>query len=164
MYLQLADNGRPVNILDHMLQVQDENGQVIWVREDMLDDLPDSDLWDIIQSQPHMSGIKDVFANMKARKDTRVNAKAAIKNAKAGAIASGTYVSPLDKVIGAVGNVFTGGTPAMPETRGDGSMLPYITGGASVGVNKWYQNPLTIGGIAILGLGTIYLLTRNSNS
>lgn len=165
MYLQLADGTKTPNILDYMLQVEDQNGNTIWVREDVLDNLTDEELYDIIASQPHLNqmsgifdGVRNVFANMKERKDARLDAKNAVKYAKADAITSGTYVSPLDKITGTIGGILAPNQQQQPMQTRD-FQFPMVTG--EVGVNKWYQNPLTLGAITLGALGLMYFATRS---
>lgn len=174
MYLQLADAPASVarpKLLDYMLQVRDQYGNLVWIREDQFDDLTDQELFEIVSSQPHLQqmsgifdGVRNTFQNIKARKDQRTAAKVGIKTARADKIAAkaegirtGTYQSPLQQVIGGVKDVFGGSQPM--DTRE--FQFPMVTGEATVGVNKWYQNPLTLGALALGVLGVAYFVTRS---
>jgi len=166
-YLQLADNGNqllPHEILEYMLQIPDESGQMVWVREDQLDHLPDEVLYQILQQQPHLSGIRDMFQRMRGRRQDRKQERFEGRQARQETRATrkgGTFMERLTGGIGQVVGQFKGGDQQLPGgTRGAEDWFPQITGGASFGVAKWWQNPLVIGGMALAFIGGIWILTK----
>lgn len=164
MYLALADNSPaylgantpPAKLLEYMVQVPTEDGGVIWVREDMLDELSDQELYMLLQQQPHLSGIKDMFGRMRARKQDR-KAERGIKRTERKAGRRKFFSGIVDKVGGIIGGVT--GRDEM-QTRGD--FFPQITGGASVGVAKPWQNPLVIGlGLTLIVVAGVVMAKRS---
>lgn len=174
-YLQLADNGQevlPQEVLEFMLQIPNEWGGMSWVREDQLDHLPDEVLYQIMQQQPHMSGIRDWFGRMKQRKMDRREQKAIDKQSgkesrfawrekKRGIRAGrkgGTFIDRLTSgVSGIMERIPGGGGGYEDETRGG---LPQFTGGLNVGVAKWWQNPMTLGVIAVVVIGGTIVISK----
>lgn len=159
MHLQLADNGRTANamtpekIYQHMLAIPREDGGFMWVREDQLDHLPDDVALAIMQQQPHMSGIRDWWQRRKERKAEEKQAKWDYKLQKQQA--RGEILS---NVAGKIGGIIGGGEP---ETqRGAADFFPQVTGGLNVGVSKWWQNPMVIGGLALALVAGVWVVTK----
>lgn len=157
MYLELADNGvtmppylgekpLPQDMYEHMLQVPDGKGGFVWVREDLLDDLPDHVIYQLMQMQPHMSGIRDWFQRMRERRQERVASRREYRTQRA------------TQRQGFLTNLVSGITGGDQQQTRD--MFPQITGGANIGVSQWWQNPMVIGGIIIGGGLLVYLATR----
>ena len=180
-HLQLADNGLtprdasympPAALLEYMVQIPREDGGFVWVREDQLDDLPLEALYQVLQQQPHLSGLKEMFARMKARRSERKDQKAIEKQAgkedrfawreskrtERSGRKGGSFV---ERITGAAGDI-VGRIQGQPQGRGAEDFFPQITGQASVGVAQWWQNPiiLGVGALAVIG-GTIYLVSKN---
>lgn len=180
MYLELADEPnyqylQDENVLEYMVQVPDGKGGFIWVREDLLDNLTDKELYEILQMQPHLNGIRDMFQKMRARrqerKATRKQTKFDWREQKRAVRAErkgGGILDRLTKSVGSVVSKLPGGqsndVAMQPMSPGAdqkmGSVLPQFTGDLNVGVAKWYQNPLVIGAL-VVGTGiTAYALTH----
>lgn len=177
MYLQLADQGtpaylgEPVNPLEYMVQIPAQNGGFVWVREDLLDDLSDQELYEILQAQPHLNGMLGLFQKMKARKDERKSERG-IKR-EAGKTSrfdrrEGKRQTRMDRkgggfmerLTGSVKQV-VGALPGQGQEYDERSMFPQITGGAEIGVAKWWQNPLVIGGIVVGGGLLTYAVVKS---
>lgn len=169
-YLQLADkssdafyNSLAENPKEFYVFVPDspsgESGQ--WIREDYFDNL-DPISWsrtmDVLAPyQPEMmSGAgKD---RRQQKKELRMERKVArTENVKSGNTFGSKLISGVQNVVGAITG---GGAGAEPQTR-DLTLPAYdIQVGSETPTKKWYENPLVIGGGAILLLGGIYLLTK----
>lgn len=173
MYLQLADGSittPPANFQEFYIWVPASDGSGgVWLREDQLDHLSDAELYMILQQQPTMSGIKDWFNRIRARKDARNEAKVNKINAKADRISRGEpsgFERVIGKVTDAASNIFGGGaqTTTMQPQPGmqQRLQLPVVTGGANVGVNQ-FADPKNLLIIAGLGIGAIVLVKALSN-
>jgi len=192
-YMQLADGPAylgdlyPDDVMEYMIAVPNQFGEMIWVREDQLDHLPDSVLYEIMQSQPNMSGMKDWFARRRERKDQRKSEKGAQRSSRKrrkeerhqgrqqsrasrieirGRREPGGFGRAFEGAAGMFQGAFGGGGEEDYYAGGERGIFdgngpfPQITGGASIGVAKWWQNPLVIGGIVIGGGILAYALTR----
>jgi len=183
MYLQLADNGQPAylgaghmsqgaDLLEYMVAIPNSDGGISWVREDMLDDVPDEILYQILESQPHMAGIRDWFGRMKERrqerKTERQNRRIQNKAAKFDErqrrrdIKGGGIIERIGQAAqGVIGQTqWAKDAPMAPPARGAEDFFPQITGSANIGVAQWWQNPAVLIGGAVVVLGGIYLLTK----
>ena len=189
MYLELADHGEPHNgpaylgantppseLLEYMLQIPTDNGGSIWVREDQLDGLTDEELYMILEQQPHLSGIRDMFGRMKERRAGRKaerqagriegkEQRFAFREQKRGTRAGRKGGSLIERLTTGVTKVVGGMQPSPPQYMEPGSAadyFPQVTGGASIGVAKWWQNPavLGLGGLIVIG-GIVYFVTKD---
>lgn len=165
MYLQLADNKQPAylgqgeqplpqELYEYMLAVPTEDGGIVWMREDQLDHLPDEAIYNLMQSQPHMSGVKDWFARSRQRKEARRTGRQTARGERQAGRQQ--FISGL---VGKVGDIF-GGPEGQDPSRGVQDWFPQVTGGASIGVAKWWQNPMVIGAAVLGTLGIIYVVTK----
>ena len=170
MYLQLADSPAYLgqaspDLLEYMVAIPNQDGGMSWVREDMLDDVPDEVLYQILQSQPHMAGIKDWFGRMRERRQQRKTERRDFKTTKLQmrqerqAQRQQAFGGIIGKVTDAIGGRQAPMEPAY-GTRGVTDLFPQITGGANIGVSQWWQNPAVLIGGAVVVLGGIYLLTK----
>jgi len=169
MELELADNGEQFaladvsTMLDYMVQIPTEDGDTIWVREDQLDDLTDEELYMLLQQQPHMSGLRDRFAKMRARREARKEKRFSRREGKRMTRQErkgGTFLERIGRATEGVVGRFKGdpGGEFVPGDRG--MMFPQITGGASIGVAKWWQNPMVIGIGALIIIGGVIVLSK----
>jgi hypothetical protein len=173
-YLQLADKSTDAfyqslaeNPKEFYVFVPDspnaETGS--WVREDYFDHLPPAQ-WNAVMNalepyQPEMmSAIFDGSgkARREQKKSLRMERKVArTENVKTGNTFGSKLIGGIQNVVGAItGN--TAGTDA--QTRGLELPTYDIQVGSETPTKKWYENPLVIGGGAILLLGGIYLATK----
>jgi len=173
MYLELADEPAylgTANALEYMVQVPNGQGGFMWVREDLLDDISDAELYELLQMQPHLSGIFGKFKSMvgrrKERKQTEKFAKKdkrfERREDKRQTRTDRKGGSFLDRLTGSVQQVVGSlpGKQAPAETRDASDFFPQITGSANVGVAQWWQNPMVIGAGALVVVGGIYLATK----
>lgn len=162
MYLELADGpeylGQPqADLLEHMIAVPTQSGELVWVREDQLDDVPDQLLYQILQNQPHMAGIRDWFQRLRERRQERRAQKREFKLQK-----QAGRTEQIKTITGAVTGAITGRgqDPSGGQGGQKSGLFPQVTGQASVGVSQWWQNPMVIGGLALGAIGVTYLLTK----
>lgn len=164
-HLQLADNRNrrapsSQDILEYMLHIPNDQGGMSWVREDQLDELDDYAFEQVLNNQPHLSEghlAKGGRARRMARRKERRALSFTEREGRRGARMErkgGTFLDRFGQVVGGVVEKFKGEEGAYYPDQTKGSFLPQITGGLNIGVAKWWQNPLVIGG-AVIGTGLI---------
>lgn len=168
-YLQLADKSTDAfyqslaeNPKEFYVFVPDspsgESGS--WVREDFFDNLPRPQ-WNAVMNalEPYQPELMSAGGEGKARRqakraDRLERREARTENVKTGNTFGSKLISGVQNVVGAI----TGNQPA--QTR-DLQLPNYdISVGSDQPTKKWYENPLVIGGGALLVLGGIYLATK----
>lgn len=169
MYLELADGLPPhtmsqpnADLLEHMIAIPTDTGELVWVREDQLDDVPDEVLYQILQQQPHMAGIKDWFARIRKRRQERraKRHQRKMEKMKLRTQRQKQRQGMFSNIAGKIGSIFGGGQDGgQPPQQRD--IFPQVTGGASIGVSQWWQNPLVIGGLVLTAGTIIYFATRD---
>lgn len=168
-HLQLADNGnrQPSNndILEYMLQIPNDQGGYTWVREDQLDDVTDEAFDMVLRMQPHLSDghlAKGGRERRRARRAARKREKFEARQSKQEFRRERKGGTFLERITGAAGEIvgrFKGEPGGYPDQT-KGGMFPQVTGGLNIGVAKWWQNPLVIGGLVIGGGLVIYAITK----
>jgi len=167
-YLQLADkssdafyNSLAENPKEFYVFVPDSpNGETgAWIREDYFDNLPRPQ-WNAVMDalepyQPEMMSAGGVGkARRQAKKADRLERREArTENVKSGNTFGSKLIAGAKDIVGSI----TGQTP---QTRGLELPTYDIQVGSETPTKKWYENPLVIGGGAILLLGGIYLATK----
>ena len=193
--LQLAENGylseyrlaqadvTKETLFEYYVPVNDEFGNVQWIREDYFDDMPElayertmneaaagvMNACTVGMAEPALLSFwgKKAKARRKARRERRQQKKDAraagkIARAKARAERAKTGTRWIDKLTDTAGKVIGGlTTQQAPERSSQGISFEYDTlPEREEQPKKWYQNPVVIlGGVFATGL-VIYALTR----
>lgn len=143
-----------------------------WVREDYFDYLPESEfialMNELEQYQPEegllaagwLNKLLPGRAERVAQRQEKRDAKTNIKLAKAEAIRSGTYTSPIqtffEGITGTAKAIMGGGSDSADEKD-----LVDKSGASGGGGGSFFKNPLVIvGGLALLGTGIWYVTKK----